>query len=218
MITVEGTLFHLIIDDIRGDHIFTLNQLRAAYPDLYTRHAAKHHGREWVMKEPIPALECTWGDVVFLSPVDSTDIFAALARAGRATDLPPAATIQASRLNPENCIIRLMRHGAGGHYPDPSDEHDYLPFTTASLRAVSRVTVAAISRLENLEPSDAGLPWVDVPHILHWGAIPVTGSSGVIGPVDQPHVVMSWLHSDTPSGPSLARRPYRLKRASEHSR
>lgn len=174
MSTVEEALFHLITDDIRGDHILALNQLRTAYPDLYTRHAAKHHGREWVIEEPIPALECTWGDVVFLSPVDSTEIFAALARAGRATDLPPAATIQALRLNPENCIIRLVRHGAGGHYPDPSDEHDYLPFTTASLRAVSGVTVAAITRLENLGLPDPGLPWVDVPHVLHRGAILVS--------------------------------------------
>lgn len=96
MTTVEGTLFHLIADDIRGDHILTLNQLRTCYPDLYTRHAAKHHGREWVIDEPVPALGCTWGDVVFLSPIASTEIFAALARAGRAADLPPAAMIQAS--------------------------------------------------------------------------------------------------------------------------
>ena len=173
MSTVTGTLYHLLTDEIRGDWLLPLNQLRREHPDLYARHAAKHTGREWVIDELVPPLGCTWGDVVFFSPVDSTEIFAALARAGRMTDLPPASTIQASRLNPDNCVIRLMRHGAAGHYPDPADEHDYLPFTTASLRAVNLITVAAISRLERLGPTDPGLPWVDVPHVLHRGAVPV---------------------------------------------
>jgi hypothetical protein len=66
-----------------------------------------------------------------------------------------------------------MRHGSDGHHAAPADEHDYLPFTTAALRAVSRVTVAAIERLQSLKPGDPTLPWVDVPHVLHRGPIPV---------------------------------------------
>lgn len=173
MPTTHGTLYHLIPSEVRGEHLVPLNGLRSTHPDLYDVHAAKHRGREWVIDEPIPPLNCTWGDVVFLAPVDSTELFNALARAGRPTSLPPAATLDASRLDPRNCAIRLMRHGRRGHYPDPTDEHDYLPFTTAALRAVSRVTVAAITRLENLAPHDRGLPWVDVPHILHRGPIPL---------------------------------------------
>lgn len=170
----EGTLFHLLPIDPHGEHLLPLNGLRSAHPDLYEVHAAKHQGREGVIDEPIPPLNCTWGDVIFLAPVDSTELLDALSRAGRPTSLPPAATLDAFRLDPGNCVIRLMRHGVDGHYPDPADEHDYLPFTTAALRAVSRVTVAAITRLENLAPNDPGLPWVDVPHILHRGPIPLS--------------------------------------------
>lgn len=83
----EGTLFHLIPIDVRGDQLLPLNKLRSAHPDLYERHAAKHH-----IDEPIPPLNCTWGDVVFLSPVDSTELFDALAQAGRACrQLQPSA-------------------------------------------------------------------------------------------------------------------------------
>lgn len=103
--------------------------------------------------------------------MDSIELFDALARAGRPASLPPAATLDAAELNPLNCVIRIMRHG---HYPDPADEHDYLPFTTAGLRAVSRLTVAAVKRLESPGPTDPGLPWVDVPHILHLGPIPLS--------------------------------------------
>jgi hypothetical protein len=67
-----------------------------------------------------------------------------------------------------------MRHGHDGHHADPPDEHDYLPFTTAGLRAVSQVTLAAVQRLEALQPGDPWLPWVDVPHVLYRGSIPVS--------------------------------------------
>lgn len=49
--------------------------------------------------------------------------------------------------------------------------------TTASLRAVRDVTVRAIDRLVNLGPEDPWLPWVDVPHVLHRGPIPLVAFS-----------------------------------------
>lgn len=168
-----NALYHLIPSEVCGEHLLPLNELRSTYTDLCEVHAARHHGREGVIDQPIPPLSCTWGDVLFLAPVDSTELFDALPRAGRPTSIPPAATLDAFRLDPGNCAIRLMRHGTQGHYLDPTEEHDYLPFTTAGLRAVSRVTVAAITRLENLALHDSRLPWVDVPYILHRGTIPL---------------------------------------------
>lgn len=56
---------------------------------------------------------------------------------------------------------------------EPATDTDYLPFTTATLKAVSRVTDAALTRLRNLSPDDPLLPWVDVPHVLHRGPIPL---------------------------------------------
>lgn len=41
------------------------------------------------------------------------------------------------------------------------------------VRAVNRVTSDAIRRLESLGPADPWLPWVDVPHVLYRGSIPV---------------------------------------------
>jgi len=148
--------------------------LRTAEPDLHERHSTKYHGRLDAMREPVPPLACTWQDVVFLSPVHPRELFAALRRSGRDVADPEPATIDAGDLDPDKCVIRLMRHGNDGHHPEPPDEHDYLPFTTAGVRAVARVTTTAIRRLENLRPGDPWLPWVDVPHVLHRGPIPLT--------------------------------------------
>ncbi len=78
--------------------------------------------------------------------------------------------LDAARLDPERTTIRLMRAGE-----DPAahaDPNNYLPFTTASLRAVRRITVAAVHRLERLGAGEPLFPWADVPHVLYRGSIP----------------------------------------------
>ncbi|WP_350276914.1 hypothetical protein [Kribbella sp. HUAS MG21] len=168
-----GTLYHLLTkNEHRGELLLPLAELRNRYPDLYERHAAKYAGRHAAMTQPVPPLDCTWEDVVFLSPVHPAPLFAALQRSGRKVGQPEPATLDAGRLDPARCVIKLMRHGTDGHYPDQPDEHDYLPLTTATLRAVNRVTIDAVARLEQLQPNDPWLPWVDVPHVLHRGPIP----------------------------------------------
>lgn len=173
---VQGTLYLLPLTAVRGDEIIPLCRMRTRYPDLYELNIRKYASRPAVVNQPVEPLNCTWSEVVFLSPVDPAVLFA-VPRPGQDPDRerrPPRPWIlDAGRLDPERTVIRLMRHGRDGHHAEPADEHDYLPFTTAGLRAVSRVTVAAIERLESLEPGDPWLPWVDVPHILHRGAIPV---------------------------------------------
>lgn len=172
---VQGTLFHLPASSPRGDAILPLKQLRTRYPDLYERHARKYAGRPADLDQPVGPLGCTWTDVVFLSPAHPAPLFDALRRAGICERRTPEPwTLDAARLDPARAVIRLMRHGGGGHYPDPPDEHDYLPFSTAALRAVSRVTLTAIQRLESLTPGDPWLPFADVPHVLYHGSIPVS--------------------------------------------
>lgn len=71
-------------------------------------------------------------------------LFAALRRSGKAVADQQPWILPAHRLDPDRTIIRLMRAGADGHTPDPCTADDYLPFTTAALWAVDRVTVAAV--------------------------------------------------------------------------
>jgi len=55
----------------------------------------------------------------------------------------------------------------------PGTEDDYLPLTTAALRAVSEVTDRALRRLRSIGPDEPLLPWGDVPHILHREPVPL---------------------------------------------
>jgi hypothetical protein len=172
---VQGTLYLLPRTTVRGSEIIPLSRMRTRYPDLYELNVRKYAARPEIMGERIEPLDCTWSDVVFLSPVHPESLFAALRKGRDDRERKPMRPLilDAGRLDPARTVIRLMRHGRDGHYADPADVHDYLPFTTAGLRAVNRVTIAAVERLESLKPDDPRLPWVDVPHVLHRGSVPV---------------------------------------------
>ncbi|MGW4791436.1 hypothetical protein ACWEPC_03330 [Nonomuraea sp. NPDC004297] len=167
----HGRLFHAMITDPHGDQLLPLAMLRDRYPDLHTRHVAKYTGREHRLGERVIPLECTWADVVFLAPLNPTVLFDAVRSAGLRMGDVPVWTLDAARLDPARCCIRLMRVTPGARTTDPGTEDDYLPLTTATLRAVSEVTDRALERLRNLGPDEPLLPWGDVPHVLHRGPI-----------------------------------------------
>ncbi|GAA3166068.1 hypothetical protein GCM10010486_35820 [Nonomuraea roseoviolacea subsp. carminata] len=148
-----------------------LAMLRDRHPDLHARHVAKYIGREDRLRERVIPLDCAWADVVFLSPFDPTVLFDAARSAGRRVWDGPVWTLDAAKLAPERCCIRLMRVTPGSGTADPGTEDDCLPLTTATLRAVSEVTHRALERLRNLGPEEPLLPWGDVPHVLHRGPV-----------------------------------------------
>ncbi|WP_037604497.1 hypothetical protein [Streptacidiphilus rugosus] len=168
----RGTLFHTAVEHPRGAELLPLSALKDRHPDLYARQLLKYRGREHRLDEHVPPLDCAWRDVVFLSPVDSALLFEAMRASGRAVSPVPMWTLDASRLDPEQCCVRLMRVTRGARTADPGEPDDYLPLTTATLRAVSEVTARALTRLRTLAPDEPALPWGDVPHILHRGPVP----------------------------------------------
>ncbi|MFI7273536.1 hypothetical protein [Streptomyces sp. NPDC049879] len=168
----HGFLFHMRVTEPRGDQLLPLAMLRERYPDLYERHVAKYADREHRLRERVIPLDCEWSDVVFLSPFDSTVLFDAARSAGRQVPHGTVSTLDAAKLDPARCCIRLMRVTPGAGSADPGTEDDYLPLTTATLRAVGEVTHRALERLRNLGPHEPLLPWGDVPHVLHRGPVP----------------------------------------------
>ncbi|AUG76229.1 hypothetical protein CFP65_1330 [Kitasatospora sp. MMS16-BH015] len=173
MSTVRGTLFHTAVAAPRGDQLLPLAGLRELHPDLYERHLVKYRGREHRLAERVLPLDCTWSEVVFLSPLDAAPLFAALREAGRPAATPQQWTLDAGLLDPARCCVRLMRMTRGAQTADPGGPDDYLPLTTATLRAVAEPTARALDRLRTLTPAEPARPWGDVPHILHRGPIPL---------------------------------------------
>ncbi len=62
-------IYHLKPDPMEGSELIPLNMM-CPESDLYKKHASKYVGRESLMKEMIPILDCKWNDVVQFSALD----------------------------------------------------------------------------------------------------------------------------------------------------
>jgi hypothetical protein len=65
-----------------GNILYPLNTLREINKDTYEFHISKYMGRETLMDQKIPVLNCLWNDVLHCSPIDLRLIYKALVRAG----------------------------------------------------------------------------------------------------------------------------------------
>jgi hypothetical protein len=166
-------LYKAAIRDLHGDALLPLNTIRDHYPDLYHREATKYAAWPEVTTHPVFPLGCTWNDVLFFSPVHPGPIFDAIRESGR---IGPAAdldywTLDASLLPADRACIRLMRYDPT--HPAPTPE-DYIPYSVESVAGLSAPSEAALRRLRNLNATEPLLPWVDIPHVLYRGALPVS--------------------------------------------
>ena len=65
-----------------GSILHPLNELKDALPETYANEAAKYKGREFLMEEIIPILNCKWNDVIHLSPIEPFIVYQELIEAG----------------------------------------------------------------------------------------------------------------------------------------
>lgn len=70
-------IYHLKPEPFLGTQLIPLNRMDKQ-SDLYKHHAAKYIGREDLMLEKIPKLDCLWNDVVQFSALDPQIILSKL--------------------------------------------------------------------------------------------------------------------------------------------
>jgi len=67
---------------IKGNTLYPLNELKNIFPEVYGKHIKKYVGREFVMEQKIPKLNCLWNDVLHFSAVHPLEIKKSLAEVG----------------------------------------------------------------------------------------------------------------------------------------
>jgi hypothetical protein len=165
-------LYRAAIHDLRGDAVLPLNMLRDQHPDLYEREATKYAMRPETMGYPVYPLNCTWTDVVFLSPVHPAPLFEAMHESGRiGRVVVDYWTLDAELLDPANTCILLKRHDPALR---PQPREDFIPYSPETVATLTEPSEQALRRLRTLNPTEPLFPWADIPHILHRGPLPVS--------------------------------------------
>ncbi len=68
--------------NMEGQILIPLNKMRESNPKLYEAHASKYEGRQELMDEIVPKLNCKWNDVLHFSPINPDIVFQCLLKTG----------------------------------------------------------------------------------------------------------------------------------------
>lgn len=168
-------LYHHVPYDLRGTTLYPLNRLKAVFPDLYECERAKYAGREAVMAQIIPQLDCLWNDVLHLSPVHPSLIRDGILSAQlkwkpqRWFVLDPTAL----GFTKSNTLIYLHKLPWRDDRQPPTA--DFTPYDESALPLLRDLPAAARAYYQECSAkTENPLLFADVPHILHQGTIDIS--------------------------------------------
>jgi hypothetical protein len=157
-----ANLYHRVPDNMVGDTLYPLNELKDIHPDVYERERTKREGRERVMEQIIPYLDCWWNEVIHLTAVHPKKIKDAL----NTNKTFQYYQIDPGRLEPDNTIVYLYnelgpltKESFTTYDPNKISEYTELPEETKEYYQ------------ERQEQGKRQLLFVYIPHILYKGRI-----------------------------------------------
>jgi len=163
-------VYHWKPEDMRGETLYPLNELKSKYPDLYTEAADQYENREFLRDYVIPPLGCKWNDALFLSPIGPEQIRAALLE--QDFDFHGEFyEIDASKLAPERTTIYTFKDIAFDAVLDPNN---YVPYSPENLKRLSTIPEATKQFYKENLTDEGVLYFAHIPHILYRGTLDVT--------------------------------------------
>lgn len=163
-------LYHLVPKNMEGEILFPLTQLKERFPDAYVFSKKKYEGREHIMEQKIPILNCLWNDVLHLSPVHPKEIKNALLTSGK-KDIPSHEyfEIDPRDLKPENTIIYLYKEGIYNRDISLAEFAEYEADKIKQYASIPTITMEYYK--DKIAKGEKPLLFWHIPHILFKGSI-----------------------------------------------
>ncbi len=171
-----GFIYHRVQDDMQGNILYPLNELKGNYPEVYEKHMSKYEGRMHVPKQRIPLFDdCLWNDVLFFVSAHPQTIFDARRKAGW-PDVEPKKfyKIDPRKLDQSKLGIFLFQPWA-----NPAD-YTIDNFAAYNYEDLEKYAVIPDKTKEYFKHEfAAGEPyiklfWRYIPHILYHGSIDIS--------------------------------------------
>ncbi|HEV7702310.1 MAG TPA: hypothetical protein VGO63_02620 [Candidatus Paceibacterota bacterium] len=167
-------LYHWVPKDMRGNVLYPLNTLKDSHADLYEKEASKYVGREHIMEQRIPVLDCLWNDVLHFSAVHPSLIKKALFDSGRTKSFDlEFFEVDPHLLNSENTIVYLYKHS---NMADKLKEDNFAKYDPDDIAQYSTMPEGTKEYYKEMFAQDKNpLLFHKVPHILFKGSLDVSG-------------------------------------------
>ena len=171
-------IYHIKPVRMFGNILYPLNTLREINKDTYEFHASKYMGRETLMEQKIPVLNCLWNDVLHCSPIDLRIIYKALIRTGHKVRNNEFFKIPIVLLK----NIKFVKYKFEKELFDREKKaysvlttEDIEPLTIGSYRELNKLPDKTIELYKWCAENNRGIPLLFryIPHIFVKGNIPI---------------------------------------------
>lgn len=150
---------------MQGEALYPLNELKNVYPDRYEVEKSKYEGREAVMRQRIPFLNCLWNDVLHLTAVHPRDIKEALSTERNFK----AFVINPHSLDMEKTVVYLYQYKDTALKMNKKNFTQYNPDSIEQYAQLPEATKEYYQEMK--QKGERPLLFVRVPHILYKGSI-----------------------------------------------
>lgn len=159
-------VYHRVPRKLQGNTLYPLNELKDYHHELYQIYIKKYEDREFVMRTPIPMLNCLWNDVLHCSPVHPEKIRDGLFSVGGEWRPTRWFTIDTQVMNftSANTIYYFS-----GQTPKDRKFESFDVERLSTMRDLPEETLVYYQRTfyEGKQP----LLFAHIPHVLHLGQI-----------------------------------------------
>lgn len=158
---------------MRGSILYPLNALKEKHPDIYEQQVNKYIGREHIIQQQIPVLDCLWNDVLHFSAIDPIEIKQALIEAGRNPDfIMNYYQVDPKLIESKNAIVYLYAHASNR---DKIKEENFAPYNPDEVAKFSLIPQATKDYYkEMIGKGERPLLYHKIPHILYKGTLDIT--------------------------------------------
>lgn len=161
-------LYHKVPEGMLGNILYPLNQLKHIDPALYEKQKSKYIGREQVMLQNIPILNCLWNDVLHFTAIHPSEITKAL-KDGRKVKY---YQINALEFDSNKAVVYLYSK------PGVPDAEEFIPFDPDQVSKFSKISQQTLNYYnEMLLMNKKPLLYHLSPHILFKGSIDISLST-----------------------------------------
>lgn len=166
-------LYHFVPKDMQGGILYPLNELKQKYPELYKKQVKKYEGREFVMDQIIPVLDCKWNDVLHLSAIHPQEVKNALIEAGRSDQFSLMCyQIDPNILDAKETIVYKNLY-ENQEKKEGSNFEEYKPDEIEKYSTLPQATKKYYRKM--YESGERPLVFAWAPHILYKGSIDISG-------------------------------------------
>lgn len=162
-------LYHSVPTEVFGNTLYPLNVLKEKHPRVYEKEVQKYLGREHVMQQHIPILDCLWNDVLHFSAVHPAEVKNALIQAGRSPDFTMKCyQVERRFIDPKNAVIYLYAHA------DELHDEDFIPYSPERVLELSSLPQMTKEYYkETIQGGGRPLLYHLVPHVLYKGNLEI---------------------------------------------